>query len=69
MGTSLDGFQPMAGYQQDCERQARQALGETALEAPYAGPAAGRHGQARGAATCGRISPLPCHAFRKAHTE
>jgi len=35
MGTSLDGFQPMAGYQQDCERQARQALAEAAFEAAY----------------------------------
>ena len=33
MGTTLDGFQPLAGFQRDCERQARQALGETAFQA------------------------------------
>ena len=33
MGTTLDGHQPMAGYHRDCERQARQALGETAFQA------------------------------------
>ena len=33
MGTTLDGYQPLAGYQRDCERQARQALGETAFQA------------------------------------
>ena len=33
MGTTLDGNQPLAGYQRDCERQARQALGETAFQA------------------------------------
>ena len=33
MGTTLDGNQPMAGHQRDCERQARQALGETAFQA------------------------------------
>ena len=35
MGTTLDGNQPMAGYQRDCERQARQALGEAAFQAAY----------------------------------
>ena len=35
MGTTLDGFQPLAGYQRDCERQARQALGEAAFQAAY----------------------------------
>jgi predicted ATPase/DNA-binding NarL/FixJ family response regulator len=38
MGTSLDGFEHLVGYQRDCERQARQALGETAFQAAY------RHG-------------------------
>ena len=33
MGTTLDGNQPMAGHQRDCERQARQALGEAAFQA------------------------------------
>ena len=33
MGTSLDSHQPMAGYHRDCERQARQALGEAAFQA------------------------------------
>ena len=33
MGTTLDGFQPLAGHHRDCERQARQALGETAFQA------------------------------------
>ena len=33
MGTTLDGYQPLAGYQRDCERQARQALGEAAFQA------------------------------------
>ena len=33
MGTTLDGYQPLAGHQRDCERQARQALGETAFQA------------------------------------
>ncbi len=33
MGTTLDGFQPLAGHQRDCERQARQALGEAAFQA------------------------------------
>jgi len=33
IGTSLDSYQPMAGYQRDCEHQARQALGETAFQA------------------------------------
>jgi len=32
-GTTLDGFQPLAGHHRDCERQARQALGETAFQA------------------------------------
>ena len=35
MGTTLDGNQPMAGHQRDCERQARQALGEAAFQAAY----------------------------------
>ena len=35
MGTTLDGYQHLAGYQRDCERQARQALGETAFQAAY----------------------------------
>ena len=32
-GTTLDGFQPLAGHHRDCERQARQALGEAAFQA------------------------------------
>ena len=35
MGMSLDSHRPMAGYQRDCERQARQALGEAAFQAAY----------------------------------
>jgi non-specific serine/threonine protein kinase len=35
MGTTLDGFQPLAGHHRDCEQQARQALGETAYQAAY----------------------------------
>ena len=35
MGTTLDGNQHVAGYHRDCERQARQALGETAFQAAY----------------------------------
>ena len=35
MGTTLDGYQPLAGHQRDCERQARQALGEAAFQAAY----------------------------------
>ena len=35
MGTTLDGNQPVAGYHRDCERQARQALGEAAFQAAY----------------------------------
>ena len=35
LGTTLDSNQPMAGYQRDCERQARQALGEQAFPAAY----------------------------------
>jgi len=34
-GATLDGFQPMAEHQRDCERQARQALGETTFRAAY----------------------------------
>ena len=33
MGMSLDSHQPLAGHHRDCERQARQALGETAFQA------------------------------------
>ena len=33
MGTTLDGYQPLAGHHRDCERQARQALGEAAFQA------------------------------------
>ena len=33
IGTTLDGNQPLACYQRDCERQARQALGEAAFQA------------------------------------
>jgi predicted ATPase/DNA-binding CsgD family transcriptional regulator len=34
-GATLDGFQPLAACQLDCERQARQALGEQAFRAAY----------------------------------
>ena len=33
MGTTLDGYHHLAGFQRDCERQARQALGEAAFQA------------------------------------
>jgi predicted ATPase/DNA-binding NarL/FixJ family response regulator len=35
MGTTLDGYGHLVGFQRDCERQARQALGETAFQAAY----------------------------------
>jgi DNA-binding NarL/FixJ family response regulator len=35
MGTTLDGNQYVAGYHRDCERQARQALGEAAFRTAY----------------------------------
>ena len=35
MGTSLAGFEHLVGFQRDCERQARQALGEAAFRAAY----------------------------------
>ena len=35
VGTTLDGNQYVAGYHRDCERQARQALGEAAFQAAY----------------------------------
>ncbi len=35
MSVTLDGNQPLAGCRLDCERRARQALGETAFQAAY----------------------------------
>jgi predicted ATPase/DNA-binding CsgD family transcriptional regulator len=35
MAMTLDGYQPLAACQRDCERQARQALGETAFQTAY----------------------------------
>jgi DNA-binding NarL/FixJ family response regulator len=35
MATTLDGYGHLAGFQRDCERQARQALGETAFRTAY----------------------------------
>ena len=35
MGTTLDGYGHLVGFQRDCQRQARQALGETAFQAAY----------------------------------
>jgi predicted ATPase/DNA-binding CsgD family transcriptional regulator len=35
MGTTLDGNPYVAGYHRDCERQARQALGEAAFQAAF----------------------------------
>jgi non-specific serine/threonine protein kinase len=35
MGTTLDGFEHLAGHHRDCERRARQAMGETAFQAAY----------------------------------
>jgi hypothetical protein len=35
MGTTLDGYGHLVAFQRDCERQARQALGETAFRAAY----------------------------------
>ena len=35
IGTTLDGYGHLVGFQRDCERQARQALGETAFQAAY----------------------------------
>jgi DNA-binding NarL/FixJ family response regulator len=39
MSTTLDGHQPRAGRQRDCERQARQALGRTPAQAAPGTPA------------------------------
>jgi len=33
MGTTLDSYEQFAGHHRDCEREARQALGETAFQA------------------------------------
>ena len=35
MGTTLDGFEHLAGYHRDCYRQTQQTLGETAFQAAY----------------------------------
>jgi predicted ATPase/DNA-binding NarL/FixJ family response regulator len=35
MATTLDGYGHLVGFEQDCERQARQALGETAFRTAY----------------------------------
>ena len=35
ISTTLDGYQHLVGHQRDCERQARQALGEAAFQAAY----------------------------------
>ena len=35
MGTTLDGYRHLVGFHEDCERQARQALGEQAFQAAY----------------------------------
>jgi non-specific serine/threonine protein kinase len=35
MGTTVDGYQHVAGYHRDCERQARQALSEAAFQTAY----------------------------------
>ena len=35
MAMTLDGYQPLAACQRDCERQARRALGETAFQTAY----------------------------------
>jgi non-specific serine/threonine protein kinase len=35
MGTTLDGYGHLVGFQRDCERQARQALGQTAFQAAF----------------------------------
>jgi DNA-binding CsgD family transcriptional regulator len=35
MGTTLDGHRHLAGHHRDCERQARQALGEAPYQAAY----------------------------------
>jgi non-specific serine/threonine protein kinase len=35
MGTTLDAYQHLAGFQRDCCRQTRQALGEQAFQAAY----------------------------------
>jgi non-specific serine/threonine protein kinase len=35
MGTTLDSYRHVAGHHRDCERQARQALGEAAFQAAY----------------------------------
>jgi predicted ATPase/DNA-binding CsgD family transcriptional regulator len=35
MGTTLDGYGHLVGFQRDCEHQARQALGETSFQAAY----------------------------------
>ena len=35
MGTTLDGYQYLAGFQRDCCCRAREVLGETAFQAAY----------------------------------
>src|SRR6185437_16338805 len=35
MAMTLDGYQPLAACQRDCERQVRQTLGEQAFQAAY----------------------------------
>ena len=35
IGTTLKSHQPLAGHHRDCERQARQALGEAAYQTAY----------------------------------
>ena len=35
MGTTLDGYGHLVGFQRDCERQTRQALGEQAFQAAF----------------------------------
>ena len=42
LGTTPDSHQPLAGHHRDCERQARQALGQARLHLPRPGRRLGR---------------------------
>ena len=62
IGTALDSHQPLAGHHRDCERQARQAMGEAAYQAAYcrgAGPARRRCPRLRPRAVAGEAAGRP----------
>ena len=66
-GTTLDSNQPMAGFQRDCERQARQALGRDGVPGRLPPrPAAARRGcpRLRSAAAAGQAAQPAADAGR-----